>query len=471
MAKFSGIIDPRPPAERRLWGTISVPGDKSITHRAILFNAVAEGTAVVKTKILGRDNLASVRVMQQLGVSIALKLPADILRIAEEERLSGASLSGDGECSITIEGAGFSGLRPSGDDLYCGNSGTTARLLCGILAGRPFPSRLTGDESLSRRPFQRVTEPLRRMGARIPGDQLPLEVGAEGELRGLDFESPRASAQVKSALLLAGLQTRSRVVVVEPFRTRDHTERLLRAMGCPLQESTTADGKWRVEMSGGPETRVLKSVDVRIPGDFSAAAFFLVAATIVKGSRLRIYGVGINPTRTHALNILRRMGAQIEILNHRREGGEEVGDLVVSSRALRGGMIDEADVAGAIDEIPIIAVAAALAEGSTEIRGAEELRVKESDRIHTTAEMLRSYGVRAEERSDGLLITGSPGLGEAGPEHVPPLDAAWRLSGDHRIGMCGAVLDYAMSGRFELAQHEMVETSFPSFCESFRMII
>ncbi len=451
-----------------LKGTLNVPGDKSITHRAIMFGAVANGTSTVRTSLLGRDNFATARVMCQLGAKIKGTVTNSLLAMAHEEGLTNLADSGNEWCDLEVTGAGFEGLHAPAAILDCGNSGTTARLLTGVLAGRPFSATLTGDKSLVKRPFKRVAEPLTKMGAKFSGDMLPLTVTG-GKLGGLEYASPKASAQVKSAILLAGLQGAGRVSVTEPELSRDHTERMLRAMGCAVEVSQISGG-WRISLPDSANRGRLNPLDVVIPGDISAAAFFLVAGSIFPDSELTITGVGVNATRTGIISVLERMGARLELKNKRDVGGEDVVDIGVRTARLRGCDIGAKDVVLAIDEVPVLAVAAALAEGTTRIEGAAELRVKESDRLAMSAAILRSFGVEVEEFDDGLEIIGKPELATAG---APALKERpdWKTSHDHRIAMCGALLELLATGDFDLPDKPAVETSFPRYEELLRGLI
>jgi 3-phosphoshikimate 1-carboxyvinyltransferase len=451
-----------------LRGEIALPGDKSISHRAILFSSFATGTARVLTSVLGRDNFASLRIMRQLGVKASGTLSARMRMLAIDEGLDCFSESAGENCEIIIEGLGLHGFSKADSALDCGNSGTSARLLCGLLAGQAFESKLVGDHSLQSRPFKRVTEPLGLMGARFSGDRLPLTVaGPEGDgnkLRGINYDSPRASAQVKSALLLAGLQAEGEVRISESHCSRDHTERMLQAMGCELESSKRVDGRWEVVLTDSAKRREYNALDIEIPSDFSAAAFFLVAGSIVPGSEIMMRNVGFNQTRIGLFSILERMGASFTCENARLVGGEEVVDILVRSAELRGVSVTAEDVVLAIDEIPILAVAAAFAEGETHISGAAELRVKESDRLTMTAKILNYFGVPVEELPDGLRIQGQSFTPTSA---IRDVDDSWKSTGDHRIAMSGAVLQYALGGDFELHDKEAVETSFPTFIECF----
>lgn len=455
------------PSPFRLSGDVRIPGDKSITHRAVMFGAVAEGTSVVRTTVLGRDNFATARIMRQLGAEVAGEVSSSLIAIAKQEGFESFGESKDEWSTLRITGRGFSGLHAPDGTLDCGNSGTTARLLTGLLAGRPFESVLVGDASLSKRPFKRVVDPLSAMGARFEGDRLPLTIRG-GDLHGIDYVSPHASAQVKSAILLAGLQTSDPVSVTEPRLSRDHTERMLTAMGCPIESICLGDGSWRISLPAqrGP----LRAQEIVVPGDFSAAAFFLVAGSIFPGSDIRIVGVGLNDTRIGLFHILERMGASMKPESPRVVGGEKVVDLRVQAKQLHGIDVPADDVVLAIDEIPILAVAAAVASGTTRIRGAKELRVKESDRLAMSAQILRCFGGTVEEYEDGLDVIGNPNLIFSGRAADPAL-CDWKVSGDHRIAMCGAILQLLVSGTFELPDKHAVETSFPNFGECLQGIM
>jgi 3-phosphoshikimate 1-carboxyvinyltransferase len=407
-----------------LHGSVGVPGDKSVSHRALMFAALADGPSRIRGFLEGEDTRATAAVLQQLGVRI--DAPAD------GERL--------------VHGVGLHGLRGSGEPLDCGNAGTGMRLLAGLLAGQAFDSTLVGDASLSKRPMRRVTDPLAAMGARIDThDGLPpLHVHGGQPLRGIRYELPVASAQVKSALLLAGLYADGETEVIEPHPTRDYTERMLAAFGWPI-----AFEPGRAKLSGG---HALRATDVEVPADFSSAAFFLVAASIVPGSGLRLPAVGLNPRRTGLLEALRLMGADIRVENARSSGGEPVGDLVVCHAPLHGVELPEALVPDMIDEFPALFVAAAVAEGRTTIRGAAELRVKESDRLAAMATGLRVLGAHVEEAPDGAVIEGGALAGGT----VESLT-------DHRIAMSFAVAGLVAEGPVRINDCRHVATSFPGF--------
>jgi 3-phosphoshikimate 1-carboxyvinyltransferase len=420
----SGRLDWRSGPAGPLQGRVGVPGDKSVSHRSLMFAALADGSSRIRGFLEGEDTRATAAVLQQLGVRI--DTPAD------GERL--------------VHGVGLHGLRGSGEPLDCGNAGTGMRLLAGLLAGQAFDSVLVGDASLSKRPMRRVTDPLAAMGARIDTqDGLPpLHVRGGQPLRGIRYELPVASAQVKSALLLAGLYADGETEVIEPHPTRDYTERMLAAFGWPI---TFEPG--RARLSGG---HALRATDVEVPADFSSAAFFLVAASIVPGSELCLPAVGLNPRRTGLLEALRLMGADIRVENARSSGGEPVGDLLVRHAPLHGVELPEALVPDMIDEFPALFVAAAVAEGRTTIRGAAELRVKESDRLATMASGLRVLGACVEEAPDGATIEGGTLAGGT----VESLT-------DHRIAMSFAVAGLVAKGPVRINDCRHVATSFPGF--------
>lgn len=417
---------------------VRVPGDKSLTHRALILAALATGQSRLRGLLWGADPLATWRALRELGVAME-PLPRD-----------------GGE--LRVRGLGLRGLREPAAVLDCRNSGTTARLLLGVLSGQRLRATLTGDDSLRRRPMGRVTVPLGRMGARFwelgaPGC-LPMEVEG-GVLRPLDHISPVASAQVKSAVLLAGLVGGVPVSVVEPGRSRDHTERLLAGLGVAVRWRE-GEGGWRVELADPPEA--LPPLDFTVPGDFSSAAYFLVLGLLLgEGRGLRVGGVGLNPTRTGLLEVLGRMGARLEIEVAEGGGGrgEPVGAVVAPGATLRGTEVAGHEVPRLVDEIPVLAVAAARAEGVTRITGAGELRVKESDRLAALAQNLRAVGVRAEELEDGLEIQGTD----------RPLEGVVRAFGDHRIAMAFAVLAALPGNRIRIADPEVVDVSFPGFWE------
>jgi 3-phosphoshikimate 1-carboxyvinyltransferase len=409
-----------------LHGNVVVPGDKSVSHRSMMLSAIAEGTSHIRGFLEGEDTRATAAVLAQLGVSI--EAPSAGERI--------------------VRGVGLRGLRGSSQPLDCGNAGTGMRLLTGLLAGQAFDSTLIGDESLSKRPMRRVTDPLAKMGAQIDSqDGLPpLHVRGGRSLHGIRYELPVASAQVKSALLLAGLYAEGSTEVIEPHPTRDYTESMLAAFGWPI---TFSPGYAKLE--GGHR---LRATDVVVPADFSSSAFFLVAASIVPGSVLRLPAVGLNQRRTGLLEALRLMGADIRIENRGESGGEAVGDLIVHHAPLHGIELPEALVPDMIDEFPALFIAAAVAKGRTIVRGAAELRVKESDRIATMAAGMRALGVGIEETPDGAIIDG-------GAISAGTVDS----HGDHRIAMSFAAAGLVAQGAITIRDCANVATSFPGFVE------
>ncbi len=409
---------------RPLAGDVAVPGDKSIGHRALLFGALAEGTTVVRGFSGGADVRATLDAVQRLGAMVET--------VGDTVRITGAGL---------VLGAGRDVA------LDCANSGTTMRLGMGLVAGADGRCALDGDASLRRRPMERVAEPLRAMGARIEttAGRPPVRV-AGGNLRAVEWTLPVPSAQVKSAILLAGLRARGTTRVREPSASRDHTERLLAHMGVSVARAGD-----EIAVAGGQR---LHAVEVTLPGDPSSASFLVVAALLVPGSTLRVRDVGVNPTRTGALAILRRMGGDIRIERVREEAGEPRGDVVVRASRLHGTTIGADEVPAAIDELPVLAVAAALADGETRITGAAELRVKESDRL-AALEQLAGLGATVRATPDGLVIVGAGGR-RLGPGRV---DAA----GDHRIAMAFAVAGLCADGGVEIVDPECVAVSFPGF--------
>ena len=411
-----------------LEGAARVPGDKSVSHRAIMLGSLAEGSSRVDGFLEGEDTRATAAAFAAMGVRI--EAPSDGVRV--------------------LHGRGLHGLQAADAPIDCGNAGTGMRLLAGVLAGQRFDSVLVGDASLSRRPMARVVGPLAMLGARIdsaPGGLPPLRVHGGRRLAGTTIALEVASAQVKSALLLAGLYAQGETCVREPRPTRDYTERMLGAFGWPLRS-----GPGGICLQGG---HVLRAHDVQVPADFSSAAFLLVAATLVPGSDLLLTGVGLNPRRTGLLEALRLMGADIAMERRHESGGEPVGDLRVRHARLHGIELPPALVADMIDEFPALFVAAALAEGETRVSGAEELRVKESDRIATMAAGLRTLAVDLEERPDGIAIRGSGGRPLGGGD----VDS----HGDHRVAMAFAVAGQCSSDAVRIADCANVATSFPGF--------
>ncbi len=408
-----------------LQGEITVPGDKSISHRALLCSAIAQGKSSIRNCCLGSDVLATLAALRAMDVNI----------IQQSE-----------SCFI-VEGAGLKGLNQPDAPLDMGNSGTGMRLLAGILVGQAFDSVLCGDESLSRRPMERIARPLLAMGAKLimsVDETAPLFIYRATSLHGIEYTLPVASAQVKSCALLAGLYAEGETVVIEPKQTRDHTERMLQSFAYPIHIEAN-----RIALSGGG---VLTATDIDVPGDISSAAFLIVAATITPGSEIVLKSVGVNPTRLGVINIMREMGADIEVSNHRLEGHEPVADICVCYARLRGIEIPAEQIPSAIDEFPVIFIAAACAQGKTVLRGAQELRVKESDRILAMATGLRNLGVEVKALPDGIIINGgSLGAGE--------VDSA----GDHRVAMAFAIAGCVASGEIRVHNCGNVETSFPNF--------
>ncbi len=409
----------------RLVGRLRVPGDKSISHRAIMLGSIADGVTRVEGFLEGEDSLATLAAFRRMGVRI----------------------EGPEAGRVVIHGVGLRGLRAPDGPLDLGNSGTSMRLLSGLLAGQGFPVTLTGDASLSRRPMRRVTAPLAAMGARVEATSEgtpPLAIQPVAGLRGIDYAMPVASAQVKSCLLLAGLYAGGETCVTEPAPSRDHTERMLEGFGYPVRRSGP-----RVCVTGGGR---LTAADIDVPADISSAAFFLVGASIAAGSEVVLEHVGVNPTRTGVLDILGLMGADVTRENERLAGGEPVADLRVRAARLRGAVIPPELVPLAIDEFPAVFVAAACAEGQTVVTGAEELRVKESDRIQVMADGLRALGVDARPTPDGMVIRG----GRIGGGQVDS-------RGDHRVAMAFAMAALRAEGEVVVDDCANVQTSFPGF--------
>lgn len=421
-----------PEAHKPPRGEIRVPGDKSIGHRAVIFGSIAHGPSRISGLSGGEDNKRTVEAFRAMGVNIRDR----------------------GE-ALLIEGRGWSALTAPTDTIDCGNSGTTMRLLSGVVAGRSFTSRLDGDASLRRRPMQRIIDPLTRMGARIRSIDdkglAPLEIEG-GALHGIDYPMPIASAQVKSAILLAALQAQGTTRVVEPQNSRNHTELMIRGFGGKI----TTDGA-SISLAGG---QTLRAREVRIPGDISSAAFFLVAAAVKAGSEVVLRDVGINPTRAGILDVLRRMKARVELLNERVETGEPVADIKVTGDHLVGVDIGPEMSARTIDEYPILAVAGALAHGVTTMTGVQELRYKESDRIAAMTQGLRALGVSVEEREYGMIIEGRRRL----------QGAAVSSYGDHRVAMSLAIAGLFSDGGIEIDDADCVDISFPTFFDLLQRI-
>jgi 3-phosphoshikimate 1-carboxyvinyltransferase len=414
-----------------LQGTLKVPGDKSISHRAVMFGSIAKGKTTVEGFLPGEDCLSTIDCFRKLGVSIVQTHTA-----------------------VEIEGKGFEGLVEPTEILNVGNSGTTIRLMLGVLANTPFHSCLVGDESIAKRPMKRVTGPLREMGAMIDGRQggnyTPVSIRG-GNVKGMHYTSPVASAQVKSAVLLAGLQAEGETSVTEPEKSRDHTERMLQAFGVEVDVSgltATVKGKQK-----------LRGTHIIVPGDISSAAFWLVAGAIVPNSRLTLEGVGVNPTRTGIIDVLQQMGANIQV-EIESEQVEPIATITIETSSLRGIEIGGDIIPRLIDEIPIIALAASQAEGITVIKDAKELRVKETDRIQTVVEELTKLGVKIEATDDGMKIYGQSSL--AGN--------TVNSYGDHRIGMMLAVASLLAEGETTIEQAHSVAVSYPNFFEQLEVL-
>jgi 3-phosphoshikimate 1-carboxyvinyltransferase len=409
-----------------LRGDLAVPGDKSVSHRALLLAGIAEGDSELRGFGRSADTLSTAAAIATLGADVDDR--GDVLR---------------------VRGAGLRGLEPPGAPIDCGNAGTLMRLLPGILAGHAGTFELVGDESLSRRPLERVAEPLRGMGARIEttDGHAPLTVEG-GPLQPIRYELPVASAQVKSCVLLAGLYAgEGPTAVVEPAPSRDHTERMLQAVGARVERRPLEAAVWPVER--------LRPLDIDIPGDFSSAAPFVAAATLLPGSEVRLHGIGVNPTRTGFLQVLERMGARISIYGRRIAGGEPVADLEVGAAELTATEVTPEEVPQLIDELPLFALCAALAHGESVVRGAQELRVKESDRIESVTNALRAVGIRIRSTYDGFRVRGLPSRPQGGGTVLS--------GGDHRIAMLGALLGLVSREGVDVEGAECVSVSFPGF--------
>jgi 3-phosphoshikimate 1-carboxyvinyltransferase len=409
-------------------GSIRVPGDKSVSHRALMLGGIAEGITEVRGFLESEDCLSTMNAMQALGVKV--------------ERL--------GQREVRVHGVGMRGLKGAPHALDMGNAGTAMRLMTGLLAGQSFNSELIGDASLMKRPMERAATPLRLMGARIETNngKPPVKITGGAHLKGIRYELPVASAQVKSAVLLGGLYASGETTVIEPAVTRDHSERMLQAFGCKVE---SAHGEVRL----APPTR-LEACSLEVPGDFSSSAFFLIAGSISQGTGLTITGVGVNPTRTGLLDILALMGADLRVVNHRSAGAEPVADIEVRPAKLKGIHVPEHLVPLAIDEFPALFVAAACAEGETIVTGAEELRVKESDRIAVMADGLKAMGVQCEVLPDGIRIQGRP--------HGAVFSGGTVDShGDHRIAMSFSIASLRAAAPIEILDVANVATSFPDF--------
>lgn len=419
------------PRKKRWTGRIAVPGDKSISHRAVILASLAEGDSLIENLLESADTHATISCLQKLGIEIRRTL--------------------DG--TVVVVGRGLDGWREPEEVLDCANSGTTMRLMSGLLSSFPFFSVLTGDASLRSRPMGRISEPLKKMGAKIlgrnDGENAPLAI-AGGKLKAIKFKPKVASAQVKSAVLLAGLRAGGTTEVTEPLRSRDHTERMLTSMGVKLVVEDE-----RISLPGGGK---LDAIRGRVPGDISSAAYLLAAAAIVPGSKLEIPSVGVNPTRIGFCNLLKRMGANLKIENKRNDDlNEDVGDIICETEGLTGISVGADDVPAAIDELPLLAVVATQAYGWTRLLGAEELRVKESDRISGIVEGLRKMGARIEERPGGFAVEGP----------TPLVGTRVDCRGDHRLAMALAVAAQVARGDTVLEGAESVEISYPNFWSIF----
>lgn len=435
LSRQNGEIMPRIEAVKiskveKIEGMVKLPGDKSISHRAAMFAAIADGTSRITNFASSADCWSTVGCLRSLGVEI----------------------EGEGS-EIVVHGVGKTGLRQSSDALDCGNSGTTMRLISGILAGQSFRSTLIGDESLSKRPMKRIIGPLTEMGAVVNAvdGHAPLTINGRNPLKSLNFQLPVASAQLKSCVLLAGLNADGETSVIEPVPTRDHTERMLRGFGVDVRESTSDSGRI-VSVSGDSK---LTATELQVPSDVSSAAFFLVTAACLKGSRIEMPGVGLNPTRTGIIEVLKHFGAKIETSDETISGGEPIGTVIVSGGGPLGSTNDRIDgpiVANLIDEVPILAVFGTQTESGIEIRDAGELRVKESDRIAAVAENLRRMGADVEEFEDGLRV---------GPSKLK--GAVIDTYHDHRIAMAFAIAGLFAEGETEIRGAETAAVSFPEF--------
>lgn len=410
---------------RSVRGEIKVPGDKSISHRAVMLGSLADGITHISGFLKGADCLSTIDCFRAMGIKIDI----------------------DGS-DVTVYGKGLHGLNKPQQTLYTGNSGTTTRLLCGILAGQPFDTDITGDASICKRPMGRVTKPLSLMGADIENEYCPLHIHGT-RLHGMEYNMTVASAQVKTALILAGLYAEGDTIIHEIEKSRDHTELMLAAMGANLETNglTIKVGK----------TDVLKAQDILVPGDISSAAFFIVLGAIMPDSEIIIRNVGINPTRTGIIDVMRAMGANMELINEHAAAGEPVADIVIRSSELHGTEIAGAIIPRLIDELPVIAAAAVFAEGKTVIRDAQELKVKETNRIRAVVDEFRKCGIDIEETADGMIITGGK------PIH----GADFAAYGDHRMAMSLAILAQLADGESTLDDSSCVDVSYPGFFEDF----
>lgn len=412
------------PQKTPLSGDIQVGPDKSISHRAVILSALAQGTGCIKNCLLAADTLSTMSCIQKLGI-----------RLQKENN------------EIIIHGQGLKGFKSPDTTLDCGNSGTTMRLMAGLIAGQDFSSTLSGDESLNQRPMKRIIEPLSLMGANIKGksDHPPLAISG-GNLKGVTYRLPVASAQVKSALLLAGLNAKGSTVIIEPVKSRDHSERMLGSMGADIKS-----GSEGTTLKPGPE---LNPVEWVVPGDISSAAFFMVAASLISGSCMRIRNVGLNPTRSGIITVLGNMNTHIQVENWHLNGGEPVGDIVIASSQMRGTTVKGDIIPLLVDEIPILAVAMALADGQSVVKNAGELRFKETDRIAAICSQLSALGADIEELEDGFVINGRPDCLQGGV-----VDSL----GDHRMAMSLAVAGLCSQKETTINNAQAVSISFPEF--------
>jgi len=416
------VSDLRIKPVRCLKGKSALPGDKSISHRAIILASLTRGKTLVSGISRGEDILNTARAFQSMGIEI----------------------QGLGSDSLTIQGKGLRGLSQPKNIIDCGNSGTTMRLLSGILAGQNFSSTITGDESLRKRPMDRIVEPLGKMGARIEGRFAPLKIAGE-RLNAISYQTPIPSAQVKSAILLAGLYAQGKTEVTEPTKSRDHTERMLKYLGADIEVKNLTVG-----ITGGKE---LITKPINIPGDISSASFFMIGAILLSGSHIKLSGVGLNPTRTGIIDVLKKMGAEIEIGNLREENNEPLGDIIVRESRLKGITIGGETIPRVIDELPILTVAATQAEGKTIIKDAKELRIKETDRIKALNINLSKMGGEVAERADGLIIQGPCQLRGARVDSFA----------DHRMAMAMVIAGLSARGETVVSNTNCIKTSFPEF--------
>ena len=421
-----------------LKGRVAVPGDKSISHRCIMFGSIADGITEVRNFLEGADCLATIRCFRSLGIEIE-----------------------ENDASVIVHGKGLHGLSAPDSILDAGNSGTTTRLLSGILAGQPFESRLSGDESLNSRPMKRIIDPLTRMGAHIssiPGNGCaPLRI-TPSSLHGIHYDSPVASAQVKSCILLAGLYADGETSVTEPSLSRNHTELMLREFGADIRTTHALDST-KATASIRPCSG-LYGQKITVPGDISSAAYFIAAGLIVPDSEILIENVGINPTRAGILKVCEDMGGNITLLNERTEGGEKIADILVKTSSLHGITIEGDIIPALIDEIPVIAVMAAVAEGTTVIKDAAELKVKETDRIETVTDNLKAMGCNVTPTADGMIITGGKLRG-----------ASIHTLLDHRIAMAFSIAALVAEGTTKILDSKCVDVSYPTFYDTFEQLL